>query len=333
AAAAVVLAAGVAIPLAMLHATQRDQPKTETIITKDEPKDAKSRPLFEDWKASARTDGKIPGGRIGEMAASLKTLMELNPGHDQSGKLEPIVKNCDAARDWTPAEAAALLDEIAAITPRAEWALRTNTERRIHPGKPLPDELAKAPWGKPAENGLRTAWLLEPRSETQALDSVMKSRVLFHNAGKAPIYFATEDWIQSGDHKAKDADGKDISVWAISRMGMRLRMNFRLAPGEYAEVAGHGIGVGSHKTASEQSIYKVGCWIEAKEGDAVTFTPGKVPVSFQTWRDNEALKNSVTVWQEMIAKRVMQEGPMPAAAADRELLLPRALKGFPGPPP
>src|SRR5262249_27570134 len=204
---------------------------------------------------------------------------------------------------------------------------------RIHPGKPLPDELAKAPWGKPAENGLRTAWLLEPRAETQALDTVMKSRVLFHNSGKAPVCFATEDWVQLGEHKAKDADGKDISVWAISRMGMRLRMNFRLAPGEYAEVAGHGIGVGSHKTASEQSIYIVGCWIEAKEGDNVTFAPGKVPVSFQTWRDNEGLKNSVTVWQEMIAKRVMQESPMPAAAADRELLLRRVMKDFPGTAP
>ena len=90
----------------------------------------------------------------------------------------------------------------------------------------------------------------------------MKSRVLFHNAGKAPVCFATEDWIQTGGHKAKDANRKDISVWAVSRMGIRLRMNFRLAPGEYAEVAGHGLGVGSHATSSEQSIYNVGCWIE-----------------------------------------------------------------------
>src|SRR5262249_2231723 len=71
AAAAVALAAGVAIPLAMLHATQPDQPQTETTTMKDEPKDAQSRPLFEDWKTSARTNGKIPGGRIGEMATSL----------------------------------------------------------------------------------------------------------------------------------------------------------------------------------------------------------------------------------------------------------------------
>src|SRR5207245_9834288 len=113
-------------------------------------------------------------------------------------------------------------------------------------------------------------------------------------------------------------------------MCIPLPINFRLAPGDDAEVAGHGLGVGSHTTSSEQSIYNVGCWIEAKEGDAVTFTPGSVPVSFQTWRDNEGLKDSVTVWQEMIAARVMQESPMPAAAADREQLLRRVMQDFPG---
>ncbi len=113
------------------------------------------------------------------------------------------------------------------------------------------------------------------RAETHPLDSVLKSRVLFHNTGKAPVCFATEDWIQTGGHQAKDANGKEIGVWAVDRLGSRTRMVFRLAPGEYAEVAGHGIGVGSHETSSEKSIYKVGCWIEAKEGDLVTFTPGK----------------------------------------------------------
>ena len=116
-------------------------------------------------------------------------------------------------------------------------------------------------------------------------------------------------------------------------MGLRTRMVFRLAPGEYAEVEGHGLGVGSHETSSEKSIYKVGCWIEAKEGDDVTFTPGKVPVSFQTWQDNEGLKDSITVWQEMIAARVMQESPMPAAAADREQLLRRVTKDLLGTAP
>ena len=185
-----------------------------------EPKDAESRPLFENWKTTARVDGKVPGGRIGEMAASLQTFMELNPGHEQTVKLGPVLKKCDASRDWAPAEAAALLDEIAAISPQAEWTMRAPYRARpdLHPGKPLPDELANAPWGEPAPNGLRIAWLLEPRAQTQPLDSVMKSRVLFHNTGKATVCFATGglDPVRRG-HKATDANGKGISVWAIER--------------------------------------------------------------------------------------------------------------------
>ena len=347
-AAAVVVAVAVAIPLAIVRAIEPDQPKTETANVNTQrnddepketspkdaapkvdapkvalPKDDESRPFFENWKTSARTDGKIPGGRIGELAASLKTFMDLNPGHEQSVKLEPVLEKCDASRDWAPAEAAALLDEVSQITPRAAWAMRANSERQIHPGKPLPVELADAPWGEPEANGLRMAWLLEPRAQTQALDSVMRSRVLFHNTGEKPVCFATENWIQSGGHKAKGADGNEIGVWAIERMGLRLRMVFRLAPGEYAEVEGNGIGVGDHETASETNIYKVGCWIEAKLNDEVTFTPANVLVSFQTWQNNEGLKDSTTVWREMIAARVAQESPMPAAATDREQLLRR----------
>ncbi len=324
AALALALGAGIAIPIAMLRAAESEKPTTDGITTNAEPKDAASKALFESWKTSARTDGKIPGGCIGEMAASLKTYMDLNAGTEAASRCEAVIKKCDATHDWAPAEAAALLDEIEAAAPsRAEWAMRTNIERTIHPGKPLPDELKDVPWGQPAANGLCIAWLLEPRAETHPLDSVLKSRVLFHNTGKTPVCFATEDWIQTGGHKAKDANGKDITVWAVDRMGIRTRMVFRLAPGEYAEVVGHGIGVGSHETSSEKSIYKVGCWIEAKDGDGVTFMPGKLLVSFQTWQNNEGRKDSETVWNEMIAARVAQKGPLPATVADRELLLKR----------
>jgi beta-lactamase regulating signal transducer with metallopeptidase domain len=340
---ALAIAVGIAAPIAMLRAA--DEVAAEDLM-KDEPKDAKSKALFESWKSSARSDGMIPGGRIGEMAASLATYMDLNAGTEAATKCESVLKKCDATHDWTPAAAAALLDEVEVAAPsRAEWAMRTNIERKIHSGKPLPAELKDAPWGAPqvqgepvdasseVPRGLRVAWLLEPRHETQPLDSVMQSRVLFHNTGKIPVCFATEDWIQTGWHKAKDASGKEIKVWAVERMGIRTRMVFRLAPGEYAEVQGHGLGVGSHETASETSIYKVGCWIEAKEGDVVTFTPGKVPVSFQTWQNNEDLKDSVTVWREMIVARVAQESPMPAAAVDRELLLRRVMKDLLGSAP
>ncbi len=365
---AAAVAVAVAIPLAILRATEPDKPQTETAAVntdrkdaapqddapqdaapqddapqdaqanddgpKDGPRDDESRPLFKNWKTSARTDGKIPGGRIGELAASLKTFLDIKPGYKlafldlnnprnkQAVKLESVRKKCDASRDWAPAEAAALLDEIAAITSRAEETMRVITERQIHPGKPLPDELAKAPWGQPAANGLRMAWLLEPRARTQALDSVMRSRVLFYNTGKKPVCFATENVIQSGG-QAHDADGNEIGVPGLKWLGDPGRMVYRLAPGEYAEVAGLGVGVGDHERAWEQSTYRVGCWFEAKLNDEVTFTPAKVLVSFRTWENDEGPKDSTTVWREMIAARVAQESPMPAAAADREQLLRR----------
>ncbi len=315
AAVVLLLGVGIAVPLAMLRAAAPDKPDVDHTPVNAEPKDARSRPLFEHWKSTARTDGSIPGGRIGEMAESLKVFMDLNPGHEQTVTLEPVLKKCDASRDWTPAQAASLLDEIAAITSQAEWTMRSIIEREIHPGKPLPEELVTAPWGEPAENGLRMAWLLEPRAQTQALGSVMKSRVLFHNAGQAPVYFATVDWIQSGGHTAQDANGKDISVLATERLGIRLPMVFRLAPGEHAEVEGHSISVGPHDEAY--------CWIEPKLNDDVIFTPADVGVAFQTWQNDHPRHDSLTVWSELIAARVAQESPMPAAAADREQLLRR----------
>lgn len=303
----------------------------ESISPKAVPMDKKAQALFAEWQTGARRDGKIPGGRIGEIGASLKTFLDLNPGHEKKPILEAMIRKCDSSRDWTGEAAAALLDEIAEVEPfRAEWTLFTLKERTIHPGKPLLDDLKQhAPWGLVAPNGLSLAWLLEPRAEKQPLDSVLKSRVLFRNSGKQVVFLATENWIQSGSHKALDPaeefgkSGKEIPVWAVGRLGLRNRMVFRLAPGQYAEVEGHGIGIGSHKTASEKSINRVGCWIEAKEGDFVEFRPGKVPVSFQTWKNNEGRKDSLTVWNEYIGKLVERQGPMPGDARDREELLKR----------
>ena len=331
----------IAIPIAMLRASQSTNPVTEDSAMDPEPKDKHSQALFAQWKTSARSDGKIPGGRIGEMAASLRTYMDLNAGSDVATQCEAVFKKCDALHDWTPADAAALLDEIETVAPsRSEWALRTNIERQIHPGKPLPDELKDAPWGSPVDfleassvavRGLRMAWLLENGEGSPSLhpdlarplESVMKSRILFHNTSTKTVCFATANWIQSGMHSAKDANGKNIPVWATERLGIRTRMVFRLAPGEYAEVEGHGIGIGSHENASEKSVRVVGAWIEAKQGDEVTFTSGKLFVSFQTWQNNEGRKDSETVWNELIATRVAQEGPWPANIVDRAILLKR----------
>ena len=53
---------------------------------------------------------------------------------------------------------------------------------------------------------------------------------------------------------------------------------FRLAPGEFVEVNAAGIGVGANKNDEDWQGTRVGSWVEAKEGDDVTFTPDSVPL-------------------------------------------------------
>ena len=50
----------------------------------------------------------------------------------------------------------------------------------------------------------------------------------------------------------------------------------RLAPGEFLEVIGAGIGVGPLRDTEDWQNTRVGSWVEAKEGDTVTFTPAPV---------------------------------------------------------
>ena len=51
-----------------------------------------------------------------------------------------------------------MLDELAAFHPDPiRFVLKSEVERKVERGKPLPAELAKAPWGKAEPNGLRVA--------------------------------------------------------------------------------------------------------------------------------------------------------------------------------
>ena len=70
------------------------------------------------------------------------------------------------------------------------------------------------------------------------LGSVLKARVLFHNAGKTPVVFKTDTWHQYDHHTARDAKGNDIKVTGPRYSGITLSATYRLAPGEYCEVMG-----------------------------------------------------------------------------------------------
>ena len=207
AAIALAIAAGIAVPIAMLRAAGGAW--TGKLVTgatsgavaagEPQPKDKKARPFFKVWQDNARRNGNIPGGLVGRLGDNVKELIRLNTG-DGAGdafakRMAPLLPRFDAARDWTPAEAVALLDDIAAIsTIPLDTTMDEVADRTFRTGAPLPPELADAPWGQAQPSGLRLAWLLEPRASEHRLGTALKSRILFHNSGQNAVVFRTRTW-------------------------------------------------------------------------------------------------------------------------------------------
>ncbi len=304
------------------------------------PKHESAQSLFKKWQESARTDGKIPGGAFRSLANGVARFIKLNPTHKLVPQLTDLARRIDTSHDWTPADAVALLDDLTAIYPTLpDWAqsdVGASVVSSILAGQPLPAELADAAWGPPAAHGLRAAWLLEPAAAQYALGTNLKTRILFHNSGTQTIVFQTADWHQYQTHKARDAKGATINVSATDWTRLTKPVAIRLAPGEYAETESHAIGIGKRNPGERDGNWaglRVGAWIEAKEGDEVTFQPAAVTASSDRWTPPADRRTPLRMWWEILRDRIDREGPMPAAAADREQLIRRVLPELIGVPP
>jgi hypothetical protein len=268
----------------------QDEPTAEddreaAAVTEMKPKHEEAQKLFEQWRANARTDGTIPGALIERLGEKVKYFISLNKdepaGRDLAVKFEQLLPRFDEARDWTQAEAVALVDEVSAIhSIPLTTTLEAAYETILLGGEPLPAELADAAWGQPAPNGLRVAWLLEPRTKEYRLGTELKSRILLHNSGQETAIFSVPSWQQSSEHAAHNATGAAINVSSTYWTTMAHMMNYRLAPGEYCETPAPGIGVGAKSNLEDWANVRAGAWIEAKEGDEVRFSPAAVEVRF-----------------------------------------------------
>ena len=202
------------------------------------PKHEYAQKLFRKWQASARTDGKIPGALIGHVAREMDNFLKRYSADEKAPKLAALRPRCDASHDWTQAEVVALLDDITAIsTAPVSWAaipMESSEMWKVRTGEPLPIELKSAAWGSPAENGLRAAWLLEPRAEQYPLGTVLKAQVLFHNTGTKPVVFKTETWHQDDAHTARNAKGGVINVDSTFYTGETPMATYRLEHREFA---------------------------------------------------------------------------------------------------
>jgi beta-lactamase regulating signal transducer with metallopeptidase domain len=303
-----------------------------------QPKSKQGQALFKMWQHHARANGNIPGGLVDRLGDKVKEFIRNNTG-DVGGdayakKMAPLVPRFEAARDrdWKPAEVVALMDDIAAAHTIPLETTREEIEgRRIKTGTLLPKALANAPWGEALPNGLRLAWLLEPRAAEHRLGTPLKSRILLHNAGKIDVVFRTRTWHQSGGHKARDANGADIQIESTEWTTIGRLTTFRLAPGEFIELNAAGIGVGANKNDEDWQNTRVGSWIDAKAGDDVTFTPDAVPL-YDRNEDIAVLGGEPRWWLDFITARLARHLPLPAEKAERERILYRVAMDLFGTP-
>ncbi len=301
------------------------------------PRGKESQSLFRKWQRTARTNGDIPGGTIRPLVRVMTNFVKNNPTHEGSPKFAELLKRIDVSRDWSRNEAVKLLDEVTGIYPSLpEWVEdepRFTLGGDVVSGKALPDDLKDAPWGEAQPNGLRTAWLLEPRGTEHRLNTGLKSRVLFHNSGRNPVLFQALTWNQSGEHKAHDSQGNSININSTYWTTIPRSFVCRLAPGEFIEVIGAGIGVGPNKDDEDwrdaRSEVRVGSWIEAKAGDEVTFTPDAVHcVGRDSARQDDDVSPSTPNfwWLKFIKDRLSLHAPLPADVNERGKLLEQVVR-------
>ena len=231
-----------------------------------------------------------------------------------------VAADCDAARDWTPAEVVALLDDIAAVTDDSagdhdggsSWPHRSRPACRCPVNWPA-HRRAGRPSG-PA-HGL-AAGAAHPQYR---LGTPLKSRILLHNSGRRPGRLPHRTWNQSGGHKATDAKGADIKVESIEWTTLASTRDVPARAGEFVEVSAAGIGVGAVKNDKDWQNTRVGSWIDAKAGDDVTFMPAVVPLS--DWKDRRLASASQAGGSISSPHACSAATPLPADKTERERLL------------
>lgn len=283
------------------------------------PKDKDARELYKRWNAIARGDEKIPGALIGLLAQSIQTFTINNPTWETTPQLLKMLPRLDASHDWAGPDALALLDELSALQ-NTPITMALHNEHTLHKGSPFPPELQDAAWGQAAENGLRLAFLFEPRAKEHRLGTVLKSRLLIHNSGTKAVVFRTGTWHQPR-HTVRDARGNQIDVDAVDWETRSRLVPFRLGPNEYVELPTTGLGIGKDNNDDDVRNVQVGSWINAAAGDQITIATSQILLS--DWTEKDSTDQVPQWWHDYVASRVARHLPLPAAAEERERILSR----------
>ncbi len=287
-----------------------------------------ARAYYEVWQRYARANGDIPGALVGELAATVRQFIKYNPTWETVPKLNEMLPRLDATHDWKPADAIALLDEVAGIQDSplkmAPWK---GTRHTIRKGDALPKTFADAPWGEAQPNGLRAAWVLEPNATEHRIGAALKARLLVQNTGSISVVLQVPTWHQGGV-KARDAKGKEVEASGLEWTTLAQLVPVRLAPGEYIEINTPGIGFGPRAGMGPWAGPRVGSNVLAKPGDELTLTHSLVPLdgSEVGVSEDDPHVSGPGWWLAHVRSRLNRELPLPADAAERTRLLDRAVR-------
>jgi hypothetical protein len=297
-------------------------PESRAGVGAEAPQNPKAQALFKVWLYHARVNGKVPGGHIARLRERVQEFVRGNladkEGEPYARKMEPLISRLDGSRDWQPAEASALLSDIAAVS---DSPLVVGSEEiaaaKIEGGPSLRKELKNAPWGESLPNGLRVACLLEPSAAEYRLGTTLKMRILIHNTGKEAVLFRARPWHQIG-WKAHDAQGAEIEVESVTRFTRAPLVTYHLDPDRCIELTSPEIGIGGLRPFNQEDAGSVS-WIKAKVGDKVTLTPGPIPLS--DWNEDAPLVGEPRWWLDFVTARLNLASPLPSDAAERTQLL------------
>ncbi len=289
-------------------------------------KDARTH--YEVWQRFARANGDIPGALVGELANAVKVFIGYNPTWETVPKLNAILPRLDATHDWKPADAIAVLDEVAGVQDTllspAPWK---GTRQTIRKGEALPQKFADATWGEEQPNGLRAAWLLEPSAKEHRIGAALKARLLVQNRGQVPVMLQVPTWHQ-GSVKATDAKGSEVDARGLEWTTIALLHSVLLGPGEYIEINTPGVGLGPSAGMGPWAGPRVGSNVLAKPGDELTFTYSPVPLdgSEVGMSEEDPHVSGPLWWLAHIKARLNRELPLPVDAAERTRILDRAVR-------
>jgi beta-lactamase regulating signal transducer with metallopeptidase domain len=287
-----------------------------------------ARAHYEVWQRYARANGDIPGALVGELAAAVKQFIKYNPTWKTVPKLNEVLPRLDATHDWKPADAIALLDEMAGIQhtllEQAPWK---GTRQTIRHGDALPKKYADVPWGEEQPSGLRAAWVLEPGGAEHRIGAALRARLLVQNRGQVAVMLQVPTWHQ-GWVKASDANGKEVEASGLEWTTLAQLFPCRLAPGEYIEINTPGVGFGPRAGMGPWAGPRVGSNVLAKAGDELTLTHSLVPLdgSEVGVSEDDPHVSGPGWWLAHIKTRLNRELPLPTDAAERTRLLDRAVR-------